>query len=502
MNFDETFFSTLLQAAGLGLGVAILLGLLRRVKFIRRISISILGVVTAVGLEMVLRAAGIPQEDMILKVITSLAILLAANAFLQAIDLVMWSFLVGRLKRVAVPRLLVDLFNLTVLIGVVLVILDRIFAVNLTAVLITSTVVSAVIGLSLQDTLGNVMSGLALQLDRPFDVGDWVHMGGIDGEIMQMNWRSITLRSLDNHWSVIPNANVARLEIINYSRPTLLQRQHLEIGMSYSHPPGEVKQVLQQAVCRADGVIAEPPPTVLVKGFDSSAVLYDVRYWIDNFARYADIRDHVLSQIWYVTQREGLVIPFPIQDINVRQLPEDYEQKAQERLQQEIFSQLRPLTVFAPFSDEQIIELAQHAQVHQYTLNELLVEQGDEGDSLFVIKSGQARVDVRDERGQVTTVAYLGPKEFFGEMSLLTGQQRSASVIAEGETEVILVDKSVLARVLAADPEALEALSQVVEERFQNSADKVAAAAQAKLGASDGREHTLLARIQSFLGLK
>ncbi len=502
MNVDALLLSAVFRAAGLGLAVSLILWLLRRFEFARRVWLSALGVAMAVGLRQVLLAAGLSGEVLSLRSLTAIAILLAANVVLQLIDRVLWNYLMGQLRRIVVPRLLVDLFNLLALIGVGLFILDRVFAVDLTAVLVTSTVVSAVIGLSLQDTLGNVMAGLALQLDRPLSVGDWVQISGQDGEVMQMNWRTIMLRSIDNHWYVIPNSNVARNEIVNYSRPTVLQRLHVQVGLSYQYPPGRVRQVLRRAVAQVKGVRNDLAPDALIVEYGDSAIIYDVRYWIDDFARNSEIRNAVLTQIWYVLDREAMSIPFPIRDVNLRQVPEDHELRLKEQLRQEVFARLRPLTVFAPLSDEQIEQLAQHARVHRYTMDELLVRQGDQGDSLFVMKSGKARVDVRGENGRITTVATVGPDDFFGEMSLLTGEHRSASVIAESEVEVVVVDKSALARVLAADMEALKALSQVVELRFQDSAQKVAAAAADEDGQELGQATNLFSRIQGFLGLK
>jgi CRP-like cAMP-binding protein len=281
-----------------------------------------------------------------------------------------------------------------------------------------------------------------------------------------------------------------------------LQRLHEKVGLSYTYPPGEVKRVLIEAVMQVDGVLAAPPPDILLLEYGESAIIYDVRYWIDNFAHRQLISDTVLTRIWYAIKRKGMSVPFPIRDVNLRQVPEDFERRVQEQLRQEIFAQLRPLSVFSPLSDEQIDQLSQRAQAHHYTEGEVLVRQGDMGDSLFVIKSGRAQVEVDDNNGRVTTVAKLGQNDFFGEMSLLTGEQRSASVVAETETEVVVVDKSAIAKVLAADMAALEELSQVVEERFQDRAEKVAAAAEKRPGRRRVRDSNLLARIQSFLGLK
>jgi CRP-like cAMP-binding protein len=210
----------------------------------------------------------------------------------------------------------------------------------------------------------------------------------------------------------------------------------------------------------------------------------------------------VLTRTWYAIRRVGISVPFPIRDVTVRQLSEDHELRLRQNIDDEIYAQLRPLPVFVTLSDEQIQQLAVRAGLHLYAADEFLVRQGDVGDSLFVIKSGLVRVDVRGRSGPITTVAHIRPPDFFGEMSLLTGERRSASVIAEADTEVVVVDKAALAEVLVGDLASLEALSQAVEIRLRESAEKVAAAEQIKPQQEVIQSGTLLARIQGFLGIR
>jgi len=501
VNLSATFLSNLTLAIGLGLGVAVLLWLLRRFAFAQRIRLSLMGVVIGLGVYWVLQGANYSSDDPAVKIVIVLIALLATNAVLQLIDAMLWRYLLGRQRNIVIPRLLVDLFNAIALIAVALVLLNRVFDVDLNAVLVTSTVASAVIGLAVQDTLGNVISGLALQLDRPFQVGNWIRVNDQEGEIIQMNWRTVTLQSIDHHLIVIANSNMARNDIVNYSRPSTQQRLRVSIGLSYTDPPGEVRRVLLRAVGQAEGVCAEPPPEVLIREYGESAIAYDAHYWVDDYARHQHVRDAVLTRIWYALQREGMSIPFPIRDVNVRQIPEDYALQTQEHRRQQVFIQLRPLAVFAPLSDEQIELLARKASSHRYTAGEYLVRQGEVGDSLFVIKSGRARVDVQGTNGHVTTVASRGPNDFFGEMSLLTGERRSASVIAETETEVIIVGKESIAEVLSEDLDRLEALSKAVEARLQESAAKIAASAGKQDDHSALPTTHLLTRIQNFLGI-
>lgn len=501
MNLTPGFFAHLTQAVALGLVVAIIFWFLRRFAFAQQMRASIFGVAISLGAYLIALGADVPSDDILTQVIIAIAILLTTNAALQLIDIVLWRYLFGRQRHIVIPRLLIDLFNAIVLIAVALVILNRVFHVDLNAVLVTSTVASAVIGLAVQDTLGNVVSGLALQMDRPFEVGDWINVNHQEGQVTQMNWRTVTLRSIDQNQIVLANSNTARSDIVNYSRPTTLQQLHVKIGLSYTDPPGEVRRVLLRAVIHAEGVCAEPAPEVLLLEYGESAIVYDVGFWVKDYARHPQIRDAALTRIWYVLQRENMVVPFPARDIKVRQVPEDYALQAQEKRHQEIFSYLRPLGLFAPLTDEQIQLLARKASAHRYTAGEYLVRQGDMGDSLFFIKSGRARVDIQDPHGHTTAVAVRGSNEFFGEMSLFTGERRSASVIAETETEVVIVGKESLAEILSEDFDRLEALSKTVAARLQESAAKMAASAEKQDEPAAVPAANLLSRIQNFLGI-
>ncbi|MBI3241899.1 MAG: mechanosensitive ion channel [Chloroflexi bacterium] len=500
MTLDSELLIHILQAIGLSVGAAILLRLLGRFAPVRRVQASALAGALAAGAYIILRGSGIPNEAAVLRVVAAFGLMLAANALLQLFDLLLWDYILGRRRHMVVPRLLVDLFNFIVLVVIALAVLKQVFNVDLSALVVTSTVVSAVIGLALQDMLGNVVAGLALQLERPFAVGDWVLVSGHEGQVVQLNWRTLTIKTRDSHNVIVPNANVAKQEIINYSRPTDLQRMHATLGVAYRHPPVVVKEALFRAAAGAEGVAADPPPEVIIKDFGEFAVHYDVRYWLTDYARAHQIGDSVLTRIWYELRRADITIPFPARDVTVRTLTEDHETRAQAQLRRDTFAELRPLAVFAPLSDAQIETLVRGADLHRYTAGETLVRQGDAGDSLFVIKSGQVRVDVRSESGQVTTVAVLHPGDFFGEMSLLTGEPRTASVVAQAETEVVVVDKPDFAAVLAADTGILDGLSLALETRARNVVEQVAAADAASIRQPPQRA-ALVKRIRGFFGV-
>jgi small-conductance mechanosensitive channel/CRP-like cAMP-binding protein len=495
---EISLLENILYAVALGLGTAVILWLLRNLTLVRRTRTAV--VLAVGGWALFWLALGLEgsRAVVLVQLLLAAAILLTVNLGLQVFEVVVWEQVFRSRQRRVVPRLLLEIFNLAVMIAASLAILNQVFDADLSGLLITSTVVSAVIGLALQDMLGNLVSGLALQLDRPFDVGDWIQVGLDEGAVTEMKWRTVTLRSIDNLAIIIPNANMVREQVRNFSRPTAAQRLHVRVGLPYSVPPGRIRDVLQPAVQGAGGVLAAPAPDILVAEYGDSAIVYDVRYWIDDYSRTPEIRSEVLARIWYALSRAGISVPFPVRDVTLRTVTADTEREVHDRQQTEIFRSLRPLPIFAPLSDDQIGRLADHTSVYRFHAGEELFRQGDEGDSLFVVVSGRARVEFQNVRGDRQVLAIRQAGDFFGEMSLLTGARRSASVTAETDMVVEVVDKAAFAPVLSGDLSSLQMLSEIVEGRVADLRQMEAASPEpAQAGGAD----SLLGRIARFLGL-
>jgi len=361
-------------------------------------------------------------------------------------------------------------------------------------------VVSAVIGLALQDMLSNVIAGLALQIEQPFGVGDWVLANGYEGRVTQLNWRTLTLLTRDNHHVIVPNSNVAKREIVNYSRPEPLQRAHIAISIGYQHPPGVVKPLLLAATHDVMGVCAAPEPEVIIAEYADSAITYDVRYWITDYAHYHNIRDEVLTRIWYGFKRANISDLSPIRDVKLHTSTED-DARSMEQHRRDVFGVLRPLSLFASLDDDQIHELADAAEWHLYLAGERLVRQGDPGGSLFVINSGTVHLTKQNESGQAIPVGELSVGEFFGEMSLLTGEPRLVSVTAQTNTEVVVVHKAELAALLTHNAEIVEALSMALVARSKQTADRVALANEQRANQSAPQSTALRDRMRAFFGL-
>lgn len=422
---------------------------------------------------------------------------------LRLLDGLVWERHLAHRPGRPFPRLLADVAHVVALAVVALLALDHYFPGQLRTVLVTSTIASAAIGLALQDVLRGVVAGLVLQAEAPFTLGDWVQIAGHEGRVEQLNWRTASLRTRENNLVVISNDKITGEDIVNFSRPDPLHAQDVFVGLGYDCPPEAVKAVLLAAVAGTEGIAPEPAPRAFTTSYDDFSIGYRLRYWILDPEAAPRIRDRALSRFWYGLRRAGMVIPFPIRDVNLRAVPEDADERRQVLEREARLAALRPLALLAPLSDAQVAELAAGSRELAYAPGELLLQEGAAGDSLLVIRSGLLAVSVRDAAGQILTVAERGPGEIVGEMSLLTGEPRSATVRALTEARVLELDKAAFAGVLLGDPSIAEALSTILVRRVLEQKSRLEAAQNQPVApsAEQGLRQELLGRMRRFFGM-
>jgi len=179
--------------------------------------------------------------------------------------------------------------------------------------LTTSAVGAVVVGFALQDTLGNLFAGLAIQIEKPFRVGQWVQFGDREGQVAEITWRATKLRTKAGQFLIVPNSVVSKEPVLNHSEPTVPTRIEVEIGASYNVPPNDVKRAMQEAMANSPLVMRAPEPQVEIKGFGASAIDYVAQFWIDDYAIDRTARDQVRTNLWYTFRRRNIEIPYPIQ---------------------------------------------------------------------------------------------------------------------------------------------------------------------------------------------
>jgi small-conductance mechanosensitive channel len=355
--------------------------------------------------------------------------------------------------------------------------------------LVTTSAVSAVvIGFALQDTLGNAFAGLAIQSEKPFHVGHWVKVGDFEGRVTEVTWRATKLRTKQGNFAILPNNIVAKEAIINFSEPALPLRLEVEVGASYLAPPNKVKAAVMEALRHCSRVLPAPAPDVVLVAFDASAITYRARFWIDDYAVDEVARDEVRTAIFYTFQRHDIEIPWPIQVEYSR----DWPQPDTAARLAETEALLSDLDVLATLPPEARRQIALSAPMAIYGSGETIVRQGDEGQSMFVVIDGEVRVVLEPKRTEVARIQRGG---YFGEMSLLTGDPRSATVLAVGDVTVVQIGAELFRRVIAAHPEALDKIGMAVTVR-RSELDQLRSSASETVTVETG---TLLMRMKRFL---
>jgi small-conductance mechanosensitive channel/CRP-like cAMP-binding protein len=358
-------------------------------------------------------------------------------------------------------------------------------------VLATTAVGAVVIGFALQDTLGNLFSGLAIQIEKPFRVGHWVTIAGTDGLVSEVTWRATKIRTKAGNFVIVPNSVVAKETITNYSEPTQDTRLEVEVGASYDTPPNEVKAVIARALREETMLAKDREPEILIVDFAASAITYRVRVWTTDFATDMRVRDRVRSHIYYAFRRHGINIPYPIQ-VQIEHEPAAAapgDDLARARL-------LDQVEIFASLTGDQRAQLAASSRVLVFEAGAVIVREGDPGGSMFVLMRGEASVTLARTAGEVARHRDGG---FFGEMSLLTGDARSATVTAVTDCELIEIASDAFRRVLVADAALLERIAAAVATRRAEQ-DQHRATRSTGSAAVETRQ-TLVDRVRRFLRL-
>jgi small-conductance mechanosensitive channel/CRP-like cAMP-binding protein len=360
------------------------------------------------------------------------------------------------LRRRAVPSVIRDLAQIgaVVVIAIAIAYESGFDPVSLAA---TGGVLTAVIGFALQSTIANLFAGVALPLEGQLAIGDWVAAAGHIGRIRQIRWRSTTIVTKEGDTIIVPNNQLITSDVVNYSRPTPLHRMALRVSIHYRHPPNEVRGALLEAVRSVTGVVTEPAPDCFPVELADSAVTYLLRYWISDYEHSEPIDGEVRTRVWYAARRAQLEIPYPFRTIVAAS--ETIEDPTVHRMHA-----LDRVDIFAPVDPEERGRLAASMHEQHFAAGEDIIRQDAPGNSLFIIARGAVEVKVGVD-GDRRHLATLGPGQFFGEMSLMTGEPRQATCTAETDTLCYVIDQRAFRCVIDKRPSVAEEISAILANR-------------------------------------
>src|SRR5882724_2680762 len=434
-----------------------------------------------------------PDPDTIINVLKLILIGVVAYLFVRALNSLIFGLTFRLRNGFEAPTLVRNVFTIIAFTIFFLIAFNSYFPdVNLGALFTTSAIFGVIFGLALQDTLGNFFSGISLQADRPFQVGDVITVGAQrhTGVVEGITWRAIKIRTFQNHVVIINNSTAAKEPIEVCPRENLNARL-VFFNTLYTDSPAKTIHVVREAVRETDNVSQKVAPIVRIRNMGDNGVEYEVKYWLDDYAKYNDTDALVRQRIWYAFRRANLNFAYPTRSLLVERKPKpgrDGDGGA-------IVERLGAVDIFAPLSSEELRQLAKATAGHVFAPGETLIRAGDEGSSMFVVHNGRVAVQVSDPGGP-RTVAELTEGNFFGEMALFTGEPRTANVVAIEETEVLEIGHAAMKHIFQTNPSLAESISWTIAERQADLA-KGSASAQPSIQETAG----LLSSIKRFFGL-
>src|SRR5277367_6474300 len=378
---------------------------------------------------------------------------------------------ITRRGKVHFSSIFKELIMLLLWFVVVMVVLYTDFGVQPLSILTTTTVFAAVLGFALQETLGNVFSGLSLSIGRPFDPGDWIRSGTHVGQVKGISWRATTILTRDNERLEIPNSVIAKDVLFNYATGHV--RNEISVGLSYGVPPNHVREVVLTLLRDVPQVMREPAPEVLVWSYGDFAIQYLVKYSIADYGMVEHVRDRVASSLWYALRRHSIEIPFPTRTVHVRDAGRDEDERADAAFERELMVDLRQVDWLRGLTDDELRLLVPTVSVRQFGAGEMLVRAGEAGQSMFIVRSGRAEVFGHTADGQIRHLADIGRGVVTGEMALMTGEPRNASVRAITDLEVIEMDREGLTRLFKEHPDAAASIGDIIAARNRDRLEKL-----------------------------
>src|SRR3569623_493546 len=383
---------------------------------------------------------------------------------------------------------------------------------NPTSAVVSGAVVSAVLAISLQSTLGNILGGIALQLDGSIHEGDWVQLeNGKQGKVRAIRWRHTIVETRDWSTIIVPNAQLLANNITILGKrdgSPAPQRMWVWFNVDFRFPPTRVIDVVTEALLDQpiENVAADPKPNVVCRDFShdnrEACATNAARYWLVDLAPHDPTNSRVPARIYTALRRAGIPLAVPAHTAFVELKDEARTTKRDVRQVDERLAALATVHLFQSFKPDELRTLAEGMSHMIYTRGERSTRQGAVAHWLYVMTAGTADIRVTNKDGEHATVASIKAPDFFGEMGLMTGEPRTADVIATGDVDCFRLGKASFQQVLLNRPEIVNELSQKLSSRrvqlmaLREGLDE----ARMKYDEASARER-ILCSIKSFFGL-
>jgi len=400
------------------------------------------------------------RSNTVIKVMETVLWILVINTIIGLVN----SFYVQKgedgIFKSKIPQLFMDILRVGLVLLGGAIVLSTVWGADLSGLVTALGLGSFVLGLALQDTLGNLFSGIALVYEKPFSEGDVIEVDDKFGTVIEMNWRAIRMETIRGDMLVIPHLMIGQAMLKNYSKPTKAHYMTFEIGFDYHVPPNEIKKILTPICLETPNVVADPPPAVKVIEYKESCVLYEIEFAIEEFMDHEEIMDDLMTRCWYAVKRNRLSIP-------VNQWIDHFPQRGapvDPYLEKELKNELRKLNKILPIKRENALKLISAAAIVEYGMDEYIIHQGDQTGDIFIILSGKADL-LHNTSEEDIEVANLEIGEVFGEISMFTGRTSMFTVKAITDVKLLVIDSNHVPELVDQNPKLARFLDNMMDQR-------------------------------------
>ena len=423
----------------------------------------------------------------------------------------LWGSLLFRillpLARLTPPRIAEDIFVIIGYIALGLVRL-RYAGLDLGSIVATSAMITAVVAFAMQDTLGNILGGLALQLDNSVEIGDWIKVDDISGRVVDIRWRSTLVETRNWETVVFPNSQLMKNKFVVLGRRTdqpVQWRRWVWFNVGLNTTPARVVNAVENAILQTEinNVSKNPQPSCVLMEMDKGCARYALRYWLTDLAADdttdAAVRWHVFTAL----ERVGVKLAVEEQNVHYIKESEKHDEVARQRELLLRTRTLRHIDLFAQMTDDELRKLAERLKYAPFAKGNIIAKQGTpEQHWLYIIINGEAEVYIEAVTGEKRILNVLSKGSFFGEMSLMTGAPRAASVLAKTDVECYRLDKDAFEEVMLERPSIADEVAHILVERRAQLDSAMQNLDEESLHKEIHHQHSeVLATVKRFFGL-
>ena len=384
------------------------------------------------GIIVLTRIFNTSTEAIVIKILLTIVWVLGIDAGLKIITNLAFGQGQKSIFGSNIPQLFIDIFRVFLVLVGGAVVLSSVWNVELGGLVTALGLGSFVLGLALQDTLGNLFSGVALVYEKPFSVGDYIKVDDNVGQVVEMNWRAVHIETREGVLIVIPHLMVGQNVIRNYSRPTKIHILKQEIGFSYDNPPNVVKEALLEACLQTPNILENPLPEVKTIRYSDSSITYEIEFGIETFQFHEEVMDTFMTRVWYTAQRYDLHIPYPQLTINQ---PTSVTRKTELlKEKQRTFVESVPLLRTLKSEGKELI--AQSGTIRFFGKNEVIFDRGDRTGTIYILLEGKVTLGVQ-ENSQYYIINTVEPNEIFGEVALFSSRKSLFQAQAAKDCKVL-----------------------------------------------------------------